>query len=322
MKKLILLLTQLVLTYTLLAHPAIGIVKDSKGNIYYSDTEKIWKITPDSKRTIAVPNVHTHELFMDNQDNLFGEHLWYNGEQSNTWGHYVWCLKNTGEVIKVQGPAEGFLTDYSFIRDAAGNMYWVERFTTSRFKKKSIDGTITTIATGKFRDIRWMYATSEGIVYFIDFHDLYKIDAAGTITLLAKKLVDNNLPPYTPSSHDVFGIWTDKEGNVYCAITSDKVVKKVTPAGVITKIAFSTTPWTPTGGVFDNEGNLWLLECNAVNEQRARKISKEQLALPALLKPTIINNLIPAVSGIILLIAAVWLVRRFLVRVRCGGVPA
>lgn len=119
-----------------IAHPGIGIVKDKKGNIYYTDLAKVWKIDLDGNKTIVVSGVHTHELYIDENDNLYGEHLWYNGESQNTWGHYVWCLKNNGKLIKANA-TEGFLNNYSFARDSSGNMYWVERFTISRIMKKN-----------------------------------------------------------------------------------------------------------------------------------------------------------------------------------------
>ena len=81
---------------TLSAHPGIGIVIDSRGNIYYTDLKQVWKIKPDGSKSVAVTGVHTHELFLDGEDNLYGEHLWYNGEQLDTWGHYVWCLHSNG----------------------------------------------------------------------------------------------------------------------------------------------------------------------------------------------------------------------------------
>src|SRR5574339_286409 len=132
MKKLLAVGCWLLVCFNLKAHPGIGILKDSKGTIYYTDLKQVWKISPDGKKSVVVHDVHTHELYIDQQDNLYGEHLWYNGEKLDTWGYYVWCLKNTGELVKIIDPTEGFRTDYSFTRDAAGNMYWVERFTTSR----------------------------------------------------------------------------------------------------------------------------------------------------------------------------------------------
>jgi hypothetical protein len=77
---------------------------------------------------------------MDSAGNLYGEHLWYNGERLNTWAHYVWSLKKDGRVVKLIGSKDWFLENYSFVRDDTGNMYWVERWQTNRIKKKSPAG--------------------------------------------------------------------------------------------------------------------------------------------------------------------------------------
>lgn len=53
------------------AHPGVGIVKDSKGNIFYTDLKQVWKISNGIK-AVVLPNVHTHELYIDKNDNLYG----------------------------------------------------------------------------------------------------------------------------------------------------------------------------------------------------------------------------------------------------------
>ena len=173
----------------------------------------MYRVNPHTmKEIIVVRSVHTHELYIDDNDNLFGEHLWYNGEQLNTWGHYVWRLNKNGRLDSVIKPTEGFLDNYSFNRDSTGNMYWVQRFTVSRFKMKSVDGTINTIAEGKFKDIRWMYVTKSGIIYFTDLTDLYKLDKKGKFTLLAKNLHERtSVFEYGALKHNILGIWTDKD---------------------------------------------------------------------------------------------------------------
>lgn len=251
-------------------HPGIGIVKDKKGNIFYSDLEQVWKISTDGKRTIAVPNVHTHELYMDSAGNLYGEHLWYNGEQLNTWGHYVWSLKNDGSLTKVIEPKEGFLENYSFVRDDAGNTYWVERWKVSRIKKKTPDGKVVTFAEGRWGDVRWMFATTTGIIYFTNWHNLYKVDSSGNVLLLAND-IDRTKKEYKEEMHNLYGIWTDAQENIYVAIRSGEIIKKITPVGEVSVVYQSNKPWTPTGGVFDNDGNLWVLEFN-LGDVQVKKI--------------------------------------------------
>jgi hypothetical protein len=260
------------------AHPGIGIVKDSKGNIFYTDLKQVWKISKDGKKTVAVSGVHTHELYIDQQDNVYGEHLWYNGERLNTWGYYVWCLKNSGELVKIIEPSEGFRTDYSFTRDAAGNMYWVERFTTSRIMKKSEDGTISRVAEGKFGFIGWLYATDNGTLYFTESNKLRKLSPTGEISTIAENLLSKTTDfSVMGRNYDSYGIWTDKENNIYLAMIDTKKVNRISPDGKVTTLLHSGSLWTVCSGLFDDEGNLWVLENSITNEVRARKLSQEEL---------------------------------------------
>ncbi len=103
------------------AHPSVSVVIDSRGNVYYSDLIQIWRVVPNGTRTIAVPHVHSHELYLDAAGTLYGENLWYNGETLKTWGNAVWKRTVDGRVSFVHPPRAGFNEDFSFVRDAAGN---------------------------------------------------------------------------------------------------------------------------------------------------------------------------------------------------------
>jgi len=268
----------LLISYLCQAHPGIGIVKDSKGNIYYTDLKYVWKLSPGGKKEIVVRNVHTHELYIDANDNLYGEHLWYNGEQVKTWGYYVWCLKKSGELIKVVEPTEGFRNDYSFVKDSSGNMYWIERFTITRFMKKSPDGKITKLAEGKFGFIGWIYATAGGTIYFTESNKLQKLTPDGEFIMLTDNL-GSKTTDFSVMGHNYtsYGIWTDTADNVYVAMIDAKKVNRINPDGKVQTISRSNSLWTACSGLFDNDGNLWLLENSMTNEVRARKISKEEL---------------------------------------------
>src|SRR5260221_11330317 len=81
-----------VLAALTLAHPAVGIVRDSDGNVFYSDTANVWRIDAHGAKLIVVRNVHTHELWLDSSGYLYGEHLWYEGDATHKWAHRVWKL--------------------------------------------------------------------------------------------------------------------------------------------------------------------------------------------------------------------------------------
>lgn len=213
------------------AHPGIGIVKNSKGEIFYTDLERIWKISPDGKsKTVVIPNVHTHELYMDAQDNLYGEHLWYEGEAIDKWGHYVWKYDARGKFTKVKPDTEGFLKNYSFVRDNAGTMYQlISSKNGSDWVKISPNQKAEWLATVPTKDVRWQFISKDGIFYYVDDNDLCKIvnKKAVVVTpdLDGVKGEDSKRKP----NNSIFGMWNDPTGAIYVAVTGKKQSKKLLP---------------------------------------------------------------------------------------------
>lgn len=258
------------------AHPGVGIVKDSRGNLFYTDTKQVWKIAPDGKKSVAVPKVHTHELCLDAEDNLYGEHLWYEGEATKKWGHRVWCLKRDGTLVDVIPAREGFLRDYSFVRDRAGNMYWADRGAQTVIKKRSLDGKIHTHATADFRNVGWMTATPDGVLFLMDSGDLRRIAPDGKVTTVAVKLSGRKPAPAEVSNLNYhLGLWTDDKGSVYVAVARERLTLKARDDGAAAVVARSRGDWAPSGGAFDHDGALWLLEYSSTNAMRVRRIARD-----------------------------------------------
>jgi sugar lactone lactonase YvrE len=264
----------------LLAHPGVGIVMDARGNVYYTDLARVWKIAPDGRKTVAVPNVHTHELCLDSQGNLYGEHLWYEGEATDRWGHRVWRRAPDGTMADVVPARRGFRTDYSFVRDADGNMYSSAPDDPSgapgrtAFRRRAPGGEVTTIVRcSDCRNVRWMTATGNGTLYFTDSGDLRELSAAGQIRTLARNLAAGaGSVPQGQEWRLVMGLWTDAARNVYVAVYGLREVKRVSPEGRVEVVAKSRFPWAPTGGLIAPDGDLWLLESTFTNAVRARRI--------------------------------------------------
>lgn len=275
---------------TSLAHPGVGIVQDSQGNIYYSDLTQVWQVSSDGKsKRVVVSDVHTHELYLDDQNCLYGEHLWYNGEKLNTWGSFAWVYDlNTGQFTNLSGPVEGFNHGHSYCRDQAHNMYWVERGEPrSSIKRKTIAGQIETLFEQAFVDVRWQYSTLDGTFYFIDDNDLYKLTPERAL-ILVKENVDGVLkrPADLKNNHSIFGIFDDTQGNVYCAVLSKNQIRKITPQGEMFSIYSSAPGWEPTGGLIDRHHHLWVLENQTkTNKVRITKVLADKLN-PQLLSPS------------------------------------
>ncbi len=253
------------------AHPSVSIIMDSKGNVYYSDLKHVWKIDAKDKKTIVVHDVHTHELYLDKNDNLYGEHLWYNGEAINTWGHYVWKLSFDGLLERIKPSTTGFLNDYSFVRDGQGRMYWADReHSCQKLIRKNKDGNITKLGDQCLINIRWITASPDGTVYLMDLFDLKKVDQNGHVTTMAGSLQKKDKEP-----NSVMGLSTDNQENVYVAVISEHQIKKVTSAGKVSVVAQTSIPWSPSGILMAPNGDCWILECSITNTVRVERITPD-----------------------------------------------
>jgi hypothetical protein len=268
-----LLIILLLPTFSALAHPGIGIVEDSRGNIFYTDLSKVWKVTADGRKSVAVANVHTHELFLDDNDNLFGEHLWYNGEHKNTWGHYAWKLTKNGQLTKVIPDSEGFIQDddYSFVRDHFGRMYFADRSDQKcqHIFRKNSDNTKSVLGDECLTNVRWITATKEGVVYLVDEHDLKKVSTQGKVSKLG------------PVTSDYAGAPSvDKRNNVYIADYSGKKVTRIAPDGTRKVVHETSFPWGPMALIVASNGDYLVLECSVTNSVRVQRISANKTVAP------------------------------------------
>lgn len=275
MKKLLSILVLLVPGVAARAHPGVGIVADSRGNVFFTDLKQVWKVTPDGKQTVAVPDVHSHELCLDAKDNLYGEHYWHDATTAK-WMRRVWCLKGDGGLTEVLPAREGFLRDYSFVRDRAGNMYWIDRGEKLALMKRTPDGKNTPHGAAEYRHLEWMTTAPDGTLFLMDGGDLRRVSPDGKVTTIAAKLSADKTPPAGVSDKNYhMGLWTDAEGRVYVAVARERLVLRVGADGKPEVVARSGESWSPSGGAFDRDRNLWLLEYDSANAVRARRIDRE-----------------------------------------------
>jgi hypothetical protein len=255
------------------AHPGIGIVRDSRGNIFYTDLRHVWMVAPDGTRSVAVRDVHTHELCLDADDNLYGEHLRYEGDATRIWRHRVWKRSPDGVISDVIPEREGFLTGYSFVRDRAGNMYWAERERVTLIRNRTPDGGIQNLATIPSRDVGWLHAGPDGTLYVSDNDDIVRIDPEGNVQTLARDLaVRSPDRPRVGQRLDIMGLWLDQEGSLFAAVPILRQVKKIDPAGQVSVVLKADPPWRPVGGLAEPDGDLWILESSDSNAVRVRRV--------------------------------------------------
>lgn len=272
---LIFLFFSLLTAHKTVAHPGVGIVQDSKGNIFFTDLVHVWKISPDGGKSIAVKNVHTHELYLDNQDNLFGEHVRYEGEKTDRYHHRIWRRSSTGKVSDFIRERPGFREDIGFVRDPEGNQYFIQYRNKETFiRKRAANGNISTIQPDKpLGKVNWLAVSPDGkTIYATTSTGFYSLTKAGKVSSLLHKPEKEH--------HAFFGIWPEKDGSVFVADYAQNAIQKVAKNGQISIIAKTAPPWAPSGLSIGPDKTLWQLEYSTAHHARVRKITpqvKEQI---------------------------------------------
>lgn len=252
------------------AHPAIQVVSDGAGAVYFSDTRQVWRVTPDGVKSVVVPNVHTHELWLDPQGNLYGEHLEFHNPPVNgaQWSHRVWKRAPNGAISHVIATRPGFLSDYkdfSFHRDARNHLYWCSGTGVIQ-SRATPSAPLRTLANLQTSQLGWLSVLPDGSVIVSDHGALIRVDPTGQLRRYPRVSPHND-------QHSLMGVWSDPSGRLYAASPSARAVVRISPAGVTTTVAVSPSPWQPVGGIVTADGAHWLLEVSPSNDQRLRRLA-------------------------------------------------
>jgi sugar lactone lactonase YvrE len=154
-------------------------------------------------------------------------------------------------------------------------MYWADAAKPVTIKKRSPAGAITTHARGDFRSIERMTATPDGTLYLLDAGDVRRVSPSGVVSTVVRGLTGTGRPAAEVAElNHHMGIWTDGAGRIYVAAARERLVLRVTPAGQVETVARSAAPWSPSGGLVDNDGSLWILEYDSANASRVRRVDR------------------------------------------------
>lgn len=258
------------LTAAVSAHPAVGIVAGPDGTVFYSDTVHVWAIAPDGSRTIAVRDVHTHQLRLDADGTLYGEHLAFEGGR---WSHRVWRRSPQGQVSDVVPTRPGFLSDvndFSFSVDAAGGTYWLEGSAPARLRVRPQGGAAAvTRATLDLTNASWLAVSRAGIAF---------VSERGIVWRVRPDHPAERLPEGLSRSRErlaVMGMAAADDGTLYVAAFFDRAVRRLRPGGDIATVVTSPAGWGPTGVAIAADGAIWVLEASDTNAQRVRRLGRD-----------------------------------------------
>jgi len=234
-------------------HP-FGVATDSSGNVYVADTENdmIRKITPASGVTTLAGIAP--------------------GSNDGT------------------GSAARFVKPFGLATDSSGNVYVADTYNCT-IRKMTSAGVVTTLAglagsigsndgTGSAARFNYPFGVatdSAGNVYVADTYNstIRKITPAGVVTTLAGLAGSYGGIDGTGSAarfDNPNDVATDSSGNVYVADSGVQMIRKITPAGVVTTLAGDgsqgSTDGTgsaahfnnPSGVATDSSGNVYVAD--------------------------------------------------------------
>jgi hypothetical protein len=280
------------------ADPSNTLVVDKQGRIYFGDVlhNTVWKIE-DGKVTPFLKNKHSHRVALDEQDNLYGEHLEY-VPSNDSWRFHMWKATPTGEVSYVVPPSVGF--PWGLLMDKDGNRYeWHgnnNKRDDSRIVKRSPDGTLVTIAgkdwgwadgkgeQAKFSSVGGMAWGADGALYLTDTNAIRKLTLDGTVTTIVRGVAE--LQPNLQAraltvlalgqgGGTLLGLTLDAQGSIYVANYSGKAVIQFAPDGKVLNVIKCENEWSPAG-VAISGSDLFVLEFSdegITKGPRVRKVS-------------------------------------------------
>jgi streptogramin lyase len=257
------------------AHPPVSVVMDGRGFVYYSDLQNVWRISPTGTRTLAVIGVHTHQLYVDAENRLYGEDA-RNDAATGEPFHRVWRLDPDGTLTDVIPFRAGYLWDYGdfgFVRDRDGVAYILQHTGGPALLRLGATGRVSRTTLPR-AEPAFALPIPDGRVVVTAGIDLLRADPRRQQAAVWKP----NLASLTPrvmdvqDRHALLGLWLDRSGRIYVASFGGAVVIRIDPDGSESVAARSSEGWAPSGGMVGPDDSLWLLEMSMSNEVRVRRI--------------------------------------------------
>ena len=288
------------------ADPSNTLVVDKQGRVYFGDVlhNTVWKIE-DGNLIPFLKDKHSHRVVLDEQGNLYGEHLEY-VPSNDSWRFHMWKATPAGEVSYVVPPSPGF--PFGLLTDKNGNRYeWQgnsNKQDDSRIVRRQPDGMLVTIAgkgwgwadgkgeQAKFGHIGGMTWGADGALYVTDTDAIRKVTLDGTVTTIVRGVAELQPGLKTRAlsaaalgqgGGTLYGLTLDTQANIYAANFGGHAVIKFSPDGNVRQVIKSESGWAPSG-VTVSGSDLFVLEfqdqfIGEAKGPRVRKISADGQAV-------------------------------------------
>ncbi|HTI58539.1 putative Ig domain-containing protein [Mucilaginibacter sp.] len=291
-----------------------GLRSDGSGSLYVSDaSQRIMKVTPDGILTVIAGSKdvagnkngqgsaalfnNPGQIATDLQGNIYVADINNNEIRKITPAGQVTTYAGTGAAGSKNGSAATatFFHPTGVAVDAGGNVY-VADHDNSIIRKIAAEGTVSAFAglagtpgaangngtSARFSGPTYLAIDALGNIYVADNNNqmVRKITPAGDVTTLAGNGTTgfNNGAGTSATFNGLGGLTVDDIGNVYVVDKGNYVVRKITPAGVVSTFAGSGVRGAVNGDpltakfagstdiTIDIKGNLYLADGGQVRK--------------------------------------------------------
>lgn len=275
---------------------------DAEGNVYIADASnhKIRKITPAGVVTTLAGSTggdalgtgsaaqfnYPYDVAVDGSGNVYVVDTHNHKIKKVTPAGVVTLLAgSTGGYADGTGSSAQFYYPTGAATDAAGNVYVAEK-DSHKIRKITPEGVVTTLAgssngysdgTGTaalFSSPMNLTVDADGNVYVVDHgnHKIRKITPNGVVTTFAGSTEGDTDGTGTAAKFRYpYSIDVDPSGNLWVIDTHNHKLKKITPAGVVTTVAGTTSGYVdggvatakfnyPTDVMIDANGKIYIAE--------------------------------------------------------------
>jgi len=266
------------ITGSLDAQPPVSVVMDSRGFVYYSDLQNVWRISPTGSRTVVVIGVYTRQLYVDAENRVYGDDATRDDVTGQPY-HRVWRLDPDGSLTDFIPRRAGYLSDYGdfgFVRDRLGVAYVLQRSGGPALVRVGATGRVSRTTLPR-RDPSFALPTPDGRVVITAGRDLLRVDPRRRQAVVWKTDLARLTPRVVeaPDKYALMGLWLDRFARVYVAAHSGAAVIRLDPDGEVSIVARSPAGWSPTGGMIGPDESLWLLEYSETGQVRVRRVGPD-----------------------------------------------
>jgi sugar lactone lactonase YvrE len=278
---------------------------DSTGNVYVADTNnnRIRKITPAGLVTTLAGSTsgfadgngtaakfsYPNGLEVDSTGNVYVADTYNNRIRKITSNGEVSILAGSGSEVSTDGTgtAASFNRPNGLAVDSTGNVYVVDNNIVIR-KINSASSEVSTLMTivNYMNQPNGVAVDSTGNIYVVNSGDqkIYIITSGGSVSTFAGSTTGSTDGNGTAAKFNYpRGVAVDGLGNVYVADTGNHMIRKITPAGLVTTVAGSTSGFAdgtgtaarfsgPQGLAVDSTGNIYVAD---TNNFKIRKITPD-----------------------------------------------